>query len=472
MKQLSRFQNRILAWPWFSPALFGVLILLVYGRGLRLGFVRDDFELIHSLRDISFWDTVPFWRPLWRLWLGLLYESFGFRPVAFHFASLALHGLNACLAFSILTGAGVKRRAALLGVCLWIVMAGNAYAAVWISECNDLLACFFLLLATRIWIALIRCRTKRFSLGVFACLCWLLSMLAKEVGLLWPLAAASALFFVLRHSPANSSQRGLRGFAIGLPLISYGFYFGLKLIAHGASAGMHTLVEPGRGTHLSGSSVPVILIGRLVHYGEGVLYSVLPLDLFPSWGTLLAGVLVFAVLAAFWIREWKQGNRRTGLLFALLGWTLFFSLHASVVPHPRTLYIPTLGTAAIIGILFDAAWERKRSLPGVIGIVFALYFLMHVGLGQRVVHRLSPNYHQNLVRAAESLVENFALKDPPPEIHDRHLYHLKRSYLQQRLRHKDPEQLIRQGFDRDNCWRKFLRSGFTKAFGTERTKGE
>ena len=371
-----------------SCGLLVLLVLLRFRAALDFGFFWDDFNFMFPLREWSFLSYDHYWRPLWTLFLSLQYTVFGVAPLAFHAVSLALHTANALLAWLLLRRLGASAFVSLAVVSFWVLMGGNAYAAVWVSECNDLLAMCAILLATHVWLS--ACRRQAAWLFALSCVLWVVSMMAKEVCLLWP------LFALLLAAPGGDPSvekrawtRASRVVAALLLATALAVYLGLRVYARGGDVVFSQGSAVTSDNQLAGVSWPVLLLGRIAHYTEGLFYQIAPLDLFDSLAGAAFGIILGLgfVFWSVWLlfRQRHTDRARLAPLGLAAGWTVLFSIHAAVVPEARTLYIPTLGTSAlaigVLSIVLGTASARQRRFGG---ILLAVVLAMHIHLGENV----------------------------------------------------------------------------------------
>jgi hypothetical protein len=375
----------------FPCIYLGLLVLIAHGNAITFGFAREDIGLLKNLSEWDFWCKVfGYWRPVWCLWLSIQYTLFGLNPHAMHVASLILYALNGWLAFNLMTVIGIKKSVAIAAVSLWILMAGNVYASVWISECNDLLAMFFLLLASLIWILYCLKNKPSIVFVCLACICWLLSIMTKEVGMLWPIGAVAVTFLRAGHSE-KKIYRSWKFYSImTLPIVFMIFYVCLKILAQGPSAGLNLYEYANHEGMVINCPLTLKFLKMTIHYIEGVFYSFLPLELFLSWTGLIWGTLVcFCLILCLTTRN--KGLFRSNILPLSGGmlWILIFSIHTSFNTSVRTEYIATLGTAFIICFLFFSTNTKKFFNTTLVFLSF--YIGMHIFLGMQVAEYFSPS---------------------------------------------------------------------------------
>ncbi len=442
---------------YYPYVIISLMVLVLHGRTLAFGLVRDDFFLLIPLRDFSLWHSEHYWRPVWTLWMSLQYQVFGLKPLPMHAMSLMLHTINGCLAFWLMIQLGAGRFISLATVCLWALLAGNTYAVVWVCHSNDLIAMLFVLLATAVWASM---REPCIARSLVASGLWLVSLLAKEVGLLWgPAVVAVGL---LKYSNRPHLQRSFRShIAHLLPLLVLVGYLGAKYTVQGPWAGFNPNVHPDAIGQLKNSSVAVVAVGRVIHYAEGILYTVLPLDLFKSVPGLVVGVLIgvsflgLLVYRSRAVRWWTND-----VCMAALGWALLFSMHAMMTPHPRTLYIATLGISFLVCTLVLSRRDARVLL--IATLLFAAYVGMQVRLGQQVSDFFSPSSRETLISSAKILRKGCF--DNAPD---------KTAYLRGSLSHFDVDMLAEETYDYlgyAGPWRRFVKAAFKTAFQSDATQ--
>jgi hypothetical protein len=438
---------------WVVPAA-ALIIALLYGRCVRFPFFYDDLFLLRPLSQWSFLGLSPmgdYWRPLWTLWMSIEYQLFGLHPGIMHLLSLGLHAVNCWLVVS-LVGRQAGWRIAWATVVVWTLLCGNAYPIVWISACNDLFAMLFLLLATRVWIGS-GGATPSLGRAAAASLLWLTSMLFKEVSLVWPVAALA--YWAWRRRGIGGTHPQASRLALVLPLLALSAYAVGRRLALGQTAGFSALSR----SNLRTVSLPILLASRVVHYFEALLYHVLPLDQFQTWGGLVAGTVLAAAFVVVLLATWRvaPAPARPWLAWSVV-WILAFSLHGTFNPLPRGLYIPSLGTAAVIGILFSTSDLFSRWLPRA---ALGAYLLMHSYLGQEAADYHSEASLSTRMHAAQLLVGNDALMKPDTITPD------KAAYLRDFLRYQDVAALSRWK-EKDPVWRSTLRRLFARVSGRDR----
>jgi len=217
---------------WIVCAVLVAVTLLVYGRGLRNGFVYDDYWLVESnpaLRapgpllhflgsglfagsrppDDGVWaaSSLQYWRPFIKLALLVQFRAFGNNAGGYHAISLAVHVATVLLLFFWLrarlgpgrNGLGPARGGsfgpardgsfgaarggefgAALGAALFALHPARVESVSWVSGCTDLWMTFWVVLGLCCW-QRGTAWARRAALPAFA-----LAVLAKETALVVP----------------------------------------------------------------------------------------------------------------------------------------------------------------------------------------------------------------------------------------------------------------------------------------------
>ena len=439
MENDNSLQKNIEPCSYFLPHLiFLVLILLAYSSAIQLGYFQDDYTF-SGLDEWRFYSYANYWRPLWTLVLAIQYTLFGLNPPPYHLVLLVLYFINACVAFHVLTMLGLTRLVSTFSVGLWILMAGNTYVAVWISHVSTSLSMLFTLVATLLLLYGFRREKIFIPCFLVATIIWFLSMFVKEVGVLWCFGAIAAGIYFWKSR--NKNIFFLITF-ITIPLLFLSLFFLLRIHVQGRFS--PEFAEPSLVSEL-----PFFLFvaGRTIHYFEGIVYNFLPLDIFNSLFEIILFLGIFILLLiCLYVNLKKRSNKLKGFLILAICWLLMFSVHACISPHPRNLYIPTLGSSVIICIILFS--QKNKNLIKINMIIFLLYMAMHVYSGKNVMHVLSSRSEVNLRCIARFLKFGEFYPD-------------KLKYLKKELRFTDIERLAKAPLIHDiGIWRKFVRKLF------------
>lgn len=163
------------------PAL-RILLLVALAVGaylptIQLPFIGDDYHQIPIARA----DALAGWTPLWHdvllrtrftymLLSATLDRAFGFDPLPFYIASIALHVACVLMLYGICVWRSVPRAAAFWGALFFAVQEGHQEAIMWLAASYDLIVFAFGMAALVAWVKWLE--TGRFawyaaSLGAF-----------------------------------------------------------------------------------------------------------------------------------------------------------------------------------------------------------------------------------------------------------------------------------------------------------------
>ncbi len=364
------------AWKhWQALAALAFVAMLVYAPFVTLPPMVDDYghtRLAERYGQPQGWGEL-FRDPLFRcrstsLWLtAAALGMAGFSFTVFHWISLLLHVLNAWLVYG-------------LGACRWIgwpvagaaafVFAANERpheAVIWIASMHEPLVFAFVLGALLAWLRWLE--RGRSAWLAAACVCWLLTLLSKESGVVLAcLLPAAALLYPGRAKAA--------AWALAAGIVSTGLYFWLAW----AGQGQHQHFHDGTfefGWHF----VPTM--ARSVPRGLGV------------WGLLAVAALILFRRQAAW---------RASLLAAV--WYL-----AALLPYAFLTYMPRIpsrhhylasgGMALLTGLAALIALERLRRVKAAaagLAAVFLLHNALYLWLYKRPQFQARAEVTEGLVR--------------------------------------------------------------------------
>jgi protein O-mannosyl-transferase len=405
---------------WFffvKKGLFAFLLLIVvfaaYAPSVRNGFVWDDTALV--LRDplIRSWRLIPegfnhflfvdatasnFYRPLQRLSYTVDYALFVFHPGPYHLASVLWHALAAIALFffalEFLGACGIpeNRRHWIAGgaALVWAIHPVQSAAVAYISGLADPLAATFGFLGLYLCVRSLRTRgTGKLILLIAGGLAFLLSVLSKENGLVFPVIAI--LFFALR-----SDWTDLWKWAAVAAFVC-AIYFSLR-------AGAEYFPTPRLKPPPPLLVRPIIMARAVAEYAGLIA---MPLNLHmdrdvethpngfskasmsgAAWRELqtLLGIVLIAALVYWMVRARKRNPPAFGcLLFAAVAYlpiSGIVTLNATVAEH--WIYLPDafffLAVAIEISAFLEKRQLRRTSVPVVAGSLLMTGWLIFLGL--------------------------------------------------------------------------------------------
>ncbi|HEX3035050.1 MAG TPA: hypothetical protein VHT73_07945, partial [Thermodesulfobacteriota bacterium] len=191
-----------------SRGLVAVFLFLVsftaFAPSLRNDFVWDDIPLIiHHynslklsninskiiLRDITDIKELKYFRPIFRVSLIIDHEIWGSPPFGFHLSNTIFHSTSTVLLYFlvllILREFRIKRKEpiAFISSVLFALHPMHVESVSWVSARADLLCSIFLFSAFILHIL----STRTLAFLIFSSLCFFLSLLSKEVAVVFPI---------------------------------------------------------------------------------------------------------------------------------------------------------------------------------------------------------------------------------------------------------------------------------------------
>lgn len=351
---------------------------LLYLPTVRFGFVQDDRAIIaanpaaHSVGAavLAFGD--PYWpresgagayRPVTILSFAVDWSASGGRPAWLHFSNALWHGLASVLGALVLAR-WLTPLAALAAGLVFALHPVHVEAVAGLVGRSDLLA------AVAMLSAVLAARRAWWPVAVGACL---LAMLAKEHGVVAPL-----VLLLDDRLAGPSARRYPIGLYVALGATTTA-YLAVWSTVGGAAVG--DVAAPFLGVGTAGRlaiAFPAILqAGRLlvwpVHLSADYLPQVLPIRDGLSPPAVAGAFLVIGLpLLAFGLRR-RAPAAAFGIVAGALAYlptsNLLFA--SGVVLAERTLYLPVLALAAVVGSGIDRLQRagRPAALAGVVALL-------------------------------------------------------------------------------------------------------
>jgi len=377
--------------------LLALTCLLVYGNGLRNGFIWDDHYLVDGNMFLSDWRSIPklfttnlfaggggpsaFYRPIQTLTYMVEYHLWGLKPFGYHLTNLLLHLANAMLLYTLIAQLAT-RRAALVASLLFVVHPLQTEAITYISGRADPLSLGFLLLALLAYREAQRGphwnRYRYASLAAF-----LLALLSKESAMIFP--ALLALYDLTTDPPGRPRELLGRLWSRYLPylaiLVAYGGLRGIISDLHVIPGGMPTISLGQR----------LLLVIRVV--GEYLRLLGVPHDLHMERTVplptslldpmVLVGASAFLFLIGLAFCAWPRARFLTlgigWFLLAFLPISNLVPLNAYIAEH--WMYLPAVGLFFAVGLGVEALQARGLHRWAAPPLVIAL--VLYAGLAIR-----------------------------------------------------------------------------------------
>ena len=354
--------------------LLAAVVVSLYANTLSHGFVFDDVTLIQQNTDVTQlnWGRIlgrTGYRPGRTFTYALNYALGGTDPFGYHLLNLLLHAANSVLTFLLLRSILGRVDASFLGAMLFAVHPVQTASVAYISGRKDLLAGFFVLLASILYIGWRRRGGwQRLALTILSLL---LAVLSKEVAVVFP-----ALFVLLDACGSEGRFRPSEGSGlIAWFATSVGLYAVLAALAAAAVYYAVIWTEASRMVGYWGGSLTAqwaTSFKLFVHYLQLAL-SPYPLladytGVFPvSTGftepatliCLLLSVAYLALALLVW-RRWPEVTLGMGwFLVCLLPVLQIVGVHEIAADH--FLYLPMFGVALVFGYVGAQAAASRHT---------------------------------------------------------------------------------------------------------------
>ncbi|MDO5970765.1 hypothetical protein Q4Q35_13185 [Flavivirga aquimarina] len=365
---------------FFVPHILVLLTILVFfptffndfqtGWDDKWQVLENPFIVDHSFEQLRFHFSELYrgqYSPINTLLYIVLYELFGFNPMAFHAAFLIIHILNVLLVYSIIK-AVIKQfkpelkipRMQLYAGCISLIFAIHPLqveSVAWVSASKIILYAFFMLLAIWCYIKYID-SYKTLWLFLMAIL-YALSYGSKEQAIIMPLNLFAIDFIFGRYIyiKLNATLLRKRVFLEKLPFLclGLGFWYFASLFNIGSLVvensypfhqrilfGMHSMVE-----YIFRAIAPV----KLFYYYFFPIKIGEELPLF-YWSYLLLTIIIVGFIWS----NYKKNNKLVVFGFFFFIINILLVLHILPFPRPvitadRYMYISIIGIS-IIGVWF------------------------------------------------------------------------------------------------------------------------
>ena len=356
--------------------LLAAAVVSLYANTLFHDFVFDDVTLIQQNTDVTElnWGRIlgrTGYRPVRTFTYALNFALGGANPFGYHLLNLILHAVNSILTFLLLRSILGRLDASFLGAMFFAVHPVQTASVAYVSGRKDLLAAFFLLLASLLYI---QWRRRRgWPRGVFTGLAVFLAVLSKEVAVVFPV-----LFVLIDLCGSRKSFRAGDGKGVTAALKKSARLY--TLLATVAIAAVYYAVVWTKASRMVGywggslAAQWATSFKLFVHYLSLALmpYPLLAdyTGVFPiSTGLTEAATLVCVLISAAYLGLAVWLLRRRPLVTLGMGWFLvpllpvlqIVGFHEIAADH--FLYLPMVGAALVFGNLgAEAAASPKANV--------------------------------------------------------------------------------------------------------------
>jgi protein O-mannosyl-transferase len=380
------------------PLAISGLALLVYSRSLFCGFVRDDVPQIARNPQVQSWEYLPrllgshlwsqlgpattqlFYRPLFSIWMLLVYTVGGLAPWFWHFSNILLHVAATYLVFRLCQRLTGSNGGAGVAATIFAVHPIHVDAVTWVSASDELLFTLFalgsilLLLGhndgarPRVWASALL-----YGAGLFA----------KETGI-----AVLVILLVIAWLRQRSHFEGtsvMRAWKAGSPYLAATSFYLLARWSAMHQVGTEIAEHRWSEVVFTSPSIMLFYLKKLIlpvrlsgSYTNAITAS-------PTGGFWLEmSVLLVAAAVIIWLAV--RYSPALGLAAALIVLPILPAL-AVVCIYPqgemtndRYLYLPSVGlslAAALAAVMVQRLWSMRRPaqvalVTGMITVAVAL----------------------------------------------------------------------------------------------------
>jgi protein O-mannosyl-transferase len=377
------------------PLIVCGLALVVYPRSLFCGFVRDDFQQIVNNRQVQSWEYLPqllgshlwsqmqeqpvhFYRPLFSMWMLLVYSIGGAAPWFWHLSSILLHVAATYLVFKLCHRLAGNGLAAAAGASLFAVHPIHVDAVTWVSASCEVLFTIFALAAMLVLLRDQDGNEQDSSPRVVLSALWFgIALAAKETGIVM-LAILPVITWVrLKGHSAGTQRLWKAAWPYGAVAVLYLIIRWAVLNGVGAEIGDHSWAQ----VILSAPSILIFYLKKLFLPWSLSGSYVNPLMATPTamfW--LQLSVIAIAAAAIAWFAY--RSRSLLGLAVALIVIPILPALaviriyEQGDMTHDRYLYLPSVGLSLLLALLVKKFWTQEK--PAKIGIIAAVTTVLAV----------------------------------------------------------------------------------------------
>ncbi|HXE43209.1 MAG TPA: glycosyltransferase family 39 protein, partial [Candidatus Baltobacteraceae bacterium] len=198
--------------PWLLGLFLVLAVIFVYQPAWHAGFIWDDDLYVTNNMLLTAPDG------LWRIWFTtdspsqyfpLTYTVFriehalwGFNSMGYHWINILLHAVNAVLVWQLLRRLTIP--GAWLAAAIFALHPVQAESVAWVTECKNVLMCFFFLLTLLCWVEFIKEPKHQWRFYLGALILYALALFSKTTACTLP--AALLLILWLKQKPISLSR--------------------------------------------------------------------------------------------------------------------------------------------------------------------------------------------------------------------------------------------------------------------------
>ncbi|MGH7204521.1 MAG: hypothetical protein ACREHC_08850 [Candidatus Levyibacteriota bacterium] len=377
-EELQDFSLKSLFLPFTTTKAIHYLLLigiLVYANSFFNNFIADDSgqlldnPLVHSISNFFiFFQSGSFgsegsgsagiyYKPIFSLFLSIIYSMFGANAFFFHLIQLLLHVTNSVLVYLLLQKF-LRKPLSFLLAAIFLVHPINNETVVYVSDMQEVL--FFLF--GMIGLLLSMKKELGYKRICLIQLFLLLSLLAKETGILFVLVTNITVFYSARK------QWKTFLFSTFLSLVVYSF---LRFILAGIYFNQST-INPIMAASFTERlfSIPTIFVYYITTFlfPKELLFNqqwVVTNPTFSNFGLpLIITVIFFLVLGLLVTFVIRKHSKQTFITLFFLAWfCMGIIIHLQLVPLDATIadrwfYFPIVGLLALLGLGLESLIKK------------------------------------------------------------------------------------------------------------------
>lgn len=433
MRKRSRFSFRY-------AALFSLVLVTVvaFGRSLSHQFVWDDQPIItenvhlRSIDHIPSFFTPYYWkynhpgtkgqyRPLRTVSFALSYHLWKFQPFGYHLTNLIFHVLNVLLVYLVVIGLLKKPGTAFLAALLFALHPIHVESVSWVKNRTDLFTLFFFLLSLLCYMKYlpgghqVNGKARQPQWITLSCLCFLLSLMSKEIAVTMPAVLALYIFYFCPSPKQRAAYTSLLPF---LGIAGFYLFFIFILINKG--------LPPDPDAIRLNTDIHIFLIIQTISSYISLIFLPIQLNaerlmdipIFFLNGPLLFSVSLIALIGALFVKHLLP-PRKEGFAIAWFFVTLLPVININFMSGrplaEQRLYIPSVGFCLLAALLitryFPPKSEKRSLLPSgsgmfVAGAILGCYLILTVER-DKVWHSNFTLWKDTVVKSAETYRSHF-----------------------------------------------------------------
>ena len=199
-------------------ALIVIFGFIIYANALNNDFIYDDHGLVVDNKYIKDWQFLPkiftmplpggynvetnFYRPIQALTYLFDYSLFKLKPLGYHLTNILLHLINGILVFLLINMISKNLAVSTISSLLFVIHPIQTEAVTYISGRADPLSCLFMLLSLFLFIKYNTLKKRITYLG--SIFCFILSLLSKEITIVFPLLLILYDYYFLNEKDKTS----------------------------------------------------------------------------------------------------------------------------------------------------------------------------------------------------------------------------------------------------------------------------